>query len=166
VRAARTVPPLIAGILIIDLVLNAAVFDPASPLGSLLPPSLDAMLLLATLVLIAQAGTRTRLWLRIGLVVPSLLMIAAAAATGPGPVAVFLTARVALAILALAAAGALCFLAFDLVIRGLDSALFRNVFLLAVSFLAILQITSRLPIFRQSAAALLIGQLLRQGRTG
>lgn len=150
--------------LIIDLVLNAVLFDPASPVVSLLHPSLDAMLLLATLVLIAQAGSRTRLWLRVGLVLPALFMIAAAAATGSGPIAVFLTERLALGVLALAAAGALCFVASGLVIRGLDSTLFRNVFLLAVSFLAILQITSRLPIFRQSAAARLIGQLL--GRTG
>lgn len=166
VRTARTVPLLIAGMLIIDLVLNAAVFDPASPFASLLRPSLDLMLLLASLVLIAQAGARTRPWLRGGLVVPALLMIAAAAATGPGPVAVFLTARLPLAVLALAAAGALCFLAFGFVIQGLTSVMLRNAFLLAVSFLAVLQITSRLAIFRQSAAARLIGQLLRQGRIG
>jgi hypothetical protein len=157
---------LIGGMLVIDLVLNAAVFDPASPFASLLRPSLDLMLLLASLVLIAQAGARTRLWLRGGLVAPALLMIAAAAATGPGPVAVFLTARLPLAGLALVVAGALCFLAFGLVIQGLASVMLRNAFLLAVSFLAVLQITSRLTIFRHSAAAQLIGQLLRQWKTG
>jgi hypothetical protein len=158
--------PLAGGLLLLDLVLNAAAFDPASPLGSLLRPSLDVMLLVASVVLIAQAGPRVQPWLRAVLVLPALVMIAAAAMTGPGPVAGFFEQRIPLAVLALAAAGGACWLAFGLVTRGLAQPLLRNVFLLAVFFLATLQVALHLPVFRQSASALLIGQLLSLGRRG
>jgi len=166
VRGLKKLLPLVGGLLLLDLVLNAAAFDPAAPLDSLLRPSLDVMLLVASVVLIAQAGPRARPWLRAGLVVPALFMIAAAAVTGPGPVAGFFEQRVLLAVIALAAAAGACWFAFDLVTRGLDSPLLRNAFLLAVFFLATLQVALHLPVFRQSASALLIVQLLPRGKTG
>jgi hypothetical protein len=152
--------------LILDLLLNAPAFSAGSPVASLLQPSLDLMLLLAALVLVAQAGPRAQPLLRIGLLVPTLLMIGFTAAAWPGPVAVFLRSRLPLAIVLAAAAGGLCFLAFGLVLRGLAVPLQRNVLLLAVFFLAILQITARLAVFRQSVIPRLIAEVLRLGKTG
>jgi hypothetical protein len=166
VREARRIPLLLAGMLTLDLLLNAPAFDAASPGASLLQPSLDLMLLLGALVLVAQAPPKAREWLRIALVLPALVMMGFAAAAWSGPVAVFLRAHLALAVAILAAAGAAAWLAFALVLRGLTVPILRNVLLLAVSFLAILQITMRLPVFRQSVIPRLIGEVQRLLRTG
>ncbi len=152
--------------LILDLLLNAPAFDAAAPAASLLRPSLDLMLLLGALVIIAQVPQAAQAWLCIALVVPALVLIGFTAAAWAGPVAVFLRAHVALAVVLLAAAAAAAWLAFALVLRGLAVPLLRNGLLLAVSFLAILQITMRLPVFRQSVIPRLIGEAQRLLRTG
>ena len=152
--------------LVLDLLVNAPAFSAAAPVASLLQPSLDLMLLLGALVLIAQAGPRARLALRIILVVPALVLVGFTAAAWPGPVAEFLRSHLVAGILLLAAAGGACYLAFGLVLRGLSTPLPRNVLLLAVSFLAILQITMRIAVFRQSVIPQLIqeaGRLLTRG---
>jgi hypothetical protein len=76
-----------------------------------------------------------------------------------GPVAAFLRGHIVPAVALLVAAGAAAWLAFGMVLRGLAVPLVRNALLLAVSFLAILQITLRVPVFRQSV----IPRLFRTG---
>ena len=86
-RGARTIPLLLLGILLLDLLLNATAYSAASPVVSLLRPSLDLLLLLAALLVIGRAGERARFWLRIALLVPGLLLIVFTAIEWPGPVA-------------------------------------------------------------------------------
>jgi hypothetical protein len=157
-RGARTIPLLLLGILLLDLLLNAPAYSADSPVVSLLRPSLDLLLLLAALLVIGRAGERARFWLRIALLVPGLLLIVFTAIGWPGPVARFLE-------LLLAAAGVLCFLCFGFVLRGFAHPVPRNVFLLAVAFLAILQITTGPEVFRQSAIPRIVAEIMRLGKT-
>lgn len=165
-RGARTIPWLLLGILALDLLLNAPAVSAESPVASLLRPSLDLLLFCAALLAIGRAGERARLWLRIALLAPLILLIVFTAMAWPGPVARFLAVRLPLAILSLAAAAALCFFCFGFILRGFDHPVPRNVFLLAVAFLAILQITSGRQVFRQSAIPHLVGEITRLMRNG
>lgn len=165
-RGARTIPWLLLGILVLDLLLNAPAYSAESPVLSLLRPSLDLLLLLAALLVIGRAKERARIWLRIALLVPGILLIAITAIGWPGPVARFLEARLALAILLLAAAGALCFLCFGFILRGFEHPMPRNVFLITVAFLAIMQITTGREVFRQSAIPRIVAEIMRLGKTG
>jgi hypothetical protein len=164
-RGARTIPLLLLGILLLDLLLNAPAYSADSPVVSLLRPSLDLLLLLAALLVIGRAGERARFWLRIALLVPGLLLIVFTAIGWPGPVARFLELRLPIAVLLLAAAGVLCFLCFGFVLRGFAHPVPRNVFLLAVAFLAILQITTGPEVFRQSAIPRIVAEIMRLGKT-
>jgi hypothetical protein len=165
-RGARTIPLLLLGILLLDLLLNATAYSAASPVVSLLRPSLDLLLLLAALLVIGRAGERARFWLRIALLVPGLLLIVFTAIEWPGPVARLLESRLPIAVLLLAAAGALCFFCFGFVLRGFAHPVPRNVFLLAVAFLAIMQITTGREVFRQSAIPRIVAEIMRLGKTG
>jgi hypothetical protein len=165
-RGARTIPWFLLGILLLDLLLNAPAYSADSPVLSLLRPSLDLLLMLAALLVICRTGERTRFWLRIALLAPGLLLIVSTAIVWRGPAVRFLEARLPLVILSLAAAGALCFFCFGFILRGFEHPVPRNLFLLAVAFLGILQITSGREVFRQSAIPRLVGEIMRLGKTG
>ena len=165
-RGARTIPWFLLGILLLDLLLNVPAYSAESPVQSLLRPSLDLLLVLAALLVICRTGERTRFWLRIALLAPGLLLVVFTAIGWPGPVARFLEVRLALASLLLAAAGALCFLCFGFILRGFEHPMPRNLFLRAVAFLGILQITLGREVFRQSAIPRLVGEIMRLGKTG
>jgi hypothetical protein len=165
-RGARTILLFLLGILLLDLLLNAAAYSADSPVVSLLRPSLDLLLLLAALLVIGRAGERAQFWLRITVLVPALLLIVFTAIEWPGPVARFLEIRLPLAILLLAAASGLCFFCFGFVLRGIAHPVPRNVFLLAVAFLAIMQITTGREVFRQSAIPRIVAEIMRVGKTG
>jgi len=165
-RGARTIPLLLLGILLLDLLLNAAAYSADSPVVSLLRPSLDLLLLLAALLVTGRAGERARFWLRIAQLVPGLHLVDFTAIEWPGPVARFLELRLPIAVLLLAAAGGLCFFCFGFVLRGFTHPVPRNVFLLAVAFLAIMQITTGREVFRQSAIPRIVTEIMRLGKTG
>jgi hypothetical protein len=55
-QAAKSLPGLVAGLLFFDLLINLPGFSTASPVASLLAPSIDLLVVSAALVGIAQAA--------------------------------------------------------------------------------------------------------------
>jgi hypothetical protein len=158
--APRSLIGLPAGLLLFDVLVNLPGFSPAHPVGSLLAPSIDLLVIAALLWGASQAGERARRPLRI--VVCSLLVILLGLETGErfgadiplrllGPGSWLLAATgclVSLAVLAVAA-----FLAYagsGLVVKGFSSVIVRSAFLAVVAVLAVLQVVAGHRLFEPS----------------
>jgi hypothetical protein len=158
--APRSVPGLVAGLLLLDVLVNLPGFSPAHPVGSLLAPSIDLLVVAAVLWGAAQAGERARVPLRIAVsaLLVILLCLETAArfgadiplrllGTGNGMIA----AAGCLASLAVAAAAGFCaYLCSGLVTRAFSSVMVRSVFLAVVAAGAVLQVVAGHRLFQAS----------------
>jgi hypothetical protein len=165
-RTARTLPALLAGLLLFDLLVNLPAFSPSSPLVSLLAPSIDLLVIVAACMGTAQAGENPRLPLRIAVSVLAVVLAACAAGLRFGfdlPVRLFgggnalsVAAGCAVSIGILAAAGWVAFLLSGLLIAGLQPRIVRSVMLLAIALAAVLQVVSGRRLFVASVIPRLI----------
>ena len=164
-RFPRAIVGLLAGLFLLDLLVNLPGFRSAAPAASLLLPSIDLLVLAAACMGIAQAGERARLPLRIVVSVVAVILIGCSAGLrfgfdagahlfGGGPVAE--TAGWMVSVLCAAAAGAAAFLLTGLLIGGLQAPVTRSVFLLVVSLAAVLQVVSGKRLFSASVIPRLI----------
>lgn len=166
-RVPRSLPGLLAGLLVFDVLVNLPGFLPAFPVGSLILPSIDLLVVAAALLGVAQAGERARVPLRIascGLLV-LLLAWETTSRFGPGIALRLLgggsAARIAgscaISLAAMAAAAGVAWLASGRLLQAFSSAIVRSAFLVVVALWAVLQVVTRHRIFAPSA----IPQLLR-----
>jgi hypothetical protein len=155
-----------AGLLLLDVLLNVPLFSPWSPAGSLLAPSIDLLVLAACCMGIAQTGGPTRRSLRIGLAVLAAVLVACEAGLrfgwgagghllGSGPAMRAAASWVACLLLA-AAVGLAGFALSGPTVRGLEAPLARSLLLLAVSLATILQVVSGRRLFTASVIPRLI----------
>jgi len=160
---------LVAGLLLLDLLVNLPAFVPAAPVRSALAPSIDLLVLVAACMGISQAGDGARRPLRIGLGVLAAALAAAAAGLrfgwdaggrlfGDGQ-AMAAAAGWAACVL-LAAAGAFAaFLVSGLVVRGVEARVIRSAVLLVIALAAVLQVVTGKRLFTASVIPRLIGLL-------
>ena len=165
-RTARTLSGLLAGLLLFDLLVNLPGFSPASPLVSLLAPTIDLLVIVAACMGIAQAGENPRLPLRVAVGV--LAAALAACAVGlrfgfdiaprlfGGGSAGSAAAGWAVSAAVLAAAGVISFLLSGLLIRGLQQPIVRSVMFLVIACAAVLQVISGRRLFGASVIPRLI----------
>ncbi len=150
-----------AGLAVLDVVLNLPELSPAAPVGSLLVPSLDLLVAGAALLLVPYAPTAARGWLRLGICLVLVTVLSFAAATRFGSPAALLPAGAALgkaasarAVLGWAAAavlllgaGAVAYFASGLVLKGFEQPVVRSVFTVVVAFCAIVQVITGRHVF-------------------
>lgn len=151
---------LLAGILLFDLLINIPAFSPASPVLSLLAPSLDLLVALALLFAVSQAasGWRTGLVAAVSLLVALLLGLEALDRVGLGVAARMVREGPALrtaalaagGLVALGAAGIAAFFLSRLVIPGFADPVLRSLFLAAAAVCAVLQALAGLHVFAPS----------------
>ena len=165
-RVSRTLPGLLGGLLLFDLLLNLPRFSPAAPVESLLAPTIDLLVVVAACMAAAQAGESPRRALRAAVAV----LVAALAACGAGlrfgfdiaprlfgggsPAA--MAAGWAAAAAACAAAGVLAFLVSGLLVNGLQAPIVRSVMLMVIAGGAVLQVVSGRRLFGPSVIPRLI----------
>jgi len=161
----RALVGLIAGLLLLDLLVNLPGFRPAAPVASLLLPSIDLLIVDAACMGIAQAGERARLPLRVVVSVLAVILVACSAGLrfgfdagarlfGGGSAAVL--AGWTASLLLLAGAGGAAFLLTGLLVGGLQAPVARSIFLLVVSLAAVLQVVSGRRLFTASVIPRLI----------
>ena len=172
-RSARALPALLAGLFLFDILVNLPGFDPASPIGSLLFPSIDLLVLAAACMGIAQAGERARLPLRIAVGVLALILVSCSAGVrfgfdagahlyGDGSLS-----RLAgwmVTVLVMAAAGGAAFLLSGLLVAGLRPPITRSILLLVVALAVVLQVVSGRRLFSGSVIPRLIALVGAQAR--
>jgi len=165
----RTAAGLAAGLLLVDLLLNLPALAPSAPVGSLLAPSVDFLVMVAACMGAAQAGEPARRPLRIALAVLAAGLTAASAGLrfgwsagghlfGSGS-AMTAAASWALSVLMFAAAGFAAYLVCGLVVRGVQPRLVRSVVLLVIALAAVLQVVSGKKLFTASVIPRLIALL-------
>jgi hypothetical protein len=169
--AAKSLPALVAGLLFLDLLINLPGLSAASPVVSLLAPSIDLLVVAAALVGISQASEQARVPLRIvmSILLAALLCYKAAARFGVPAIAVSLgfgspVAGYALGMVVCLAAAALVYFCSPLVLGSFSFATVRSLFIVVVALLAVLQVVSRHRIFEPSAIPRLVrdvGSLFR-----
>jgi len=136
VDGARLVPGFLAGIVLFDILLNLPGLSSASPLASLLAPSIDLLVVLALLMSTAGAGQGARTGFSVGVsFLVALVFGWQAYHTWGEPSAWRLVALCAAA----CAAGAASFFLSKLVHRGFKDAILRNLFLLSAAGCAVIQ---------------------------
>jgi hypothetical protein len=170
-RVSRTLPGLLAGLLLFDLLVNLPRFSPVTPLVSLLAPTIDLLVVVAACMGIAQAGESPRRALRVAV---SVLVVALAACGaglrfgfdiaprllgGGSPAA--MAAGWAVSAAVCAAAGVISFLVSGLLVNGLQSAVIRSVMLMVIAAGAVLQVVSGRRLFGPSVIPRLIALLGR-----
>jgi hypothetical protein len=148
-QRARSTAGLAAGVLLIDLLLNCPGFSTASPVASLLLPSIDLLVVTAALLGAAQAGKEAGRLLQglVCLLVMSLVVYRTGTRFGFD---VVLRVGWPLTILGCAAGLALAWLSGILIVGGFASSITRNVFLLVVALLAVVHILSGNHVFTPS----------------
>jgi len=165
-RTVRAVPGLLAGLLLLDLLVNLPGFSPSSPIVSLLAPTIDLLVIVAACMGIAQAGDDPRLPLRIGVSILAVALAACAAGLrfgfdmaprlfGAGSV-LRVTAGWAVSVGILAGAGCIAFLLSGMLIAGLQPPVVRSVMLLVIALGAVLQVVSGRRLFGASVIPRLI----------
>ncbi|HTZ53381.1 MAG TPA: hypothetical protein VMF68_17050 [Spirochaetia bacterium] len=168
-RPARTAAGLVAGLLLMDLLLNVSAFALSAPVRSLLAPSIDVLVMVAACMAVAQAAPAARRPLRIALAVLAAGLTAASAGLrfgwdagghlfGSGS-AMTAAAGWALCVLMIAAAAFAAFLVCGLVVRGVQPRLVRSVVLLVIALAAVLQVVSGRKLFTASVIPRLIALL-------
>jgi hypothetical protein len=172
-RTDRALPALLAGLLLFDVLVNLPGFTPASPLASLLAPTIDLLVIVAVCMGIAQAGEGARRPLRIALGVLVAALVASAAglrfgfdiasrlvaggsANGSGAGGWGAAAGWAACAAILAGFGLASFLLSGLLIRGLQSRIVRSIMLLLIALAAVLQVISGRRLFGPSVVPRLI----------
>ncbi len=142
-QATRPVPGLLAGIVLFDILLNLPAFSPASPVASLLAPSLDLLVAVAFLLTVARSspGVRTGFAVGLALLAGPVIGIGAFLRWGPPSLA------------AGPAAAAASFFLARLLYPGLADRLLRSLVLLAAATCAVIQALLGVRIFGPSAAA-------------
>lgn len=155
----RTLVGLLAGMLLFDLLLNSTGFSPASPVGSLLLPSIDLLVIAAALLGIARAGTGAR---RALIALVCLFAVALAVYRGGtrfgfdvvvrafGTTGMALTAGWVLTILCCVAGLGVAWLAGTLVVSGFTPGIARSVFLVIVAVLAVVHVLHGNHVFTPS----------------
>ncbi len=173
-RTPRLILTLLAGLFLFDVLVNLPGLSPSSPMGSLLLPSIDLLVIAAACMGIAQAGERARLPLRVAVSVLAVILMACAAGLRFGfdveprllgggtflPVAAGWLACLGL----LAAAGAAAFLLSGLLVDGLQSPISRSILLLLISLAAVLQVVSGRRLFASSVIPRIITYIGSRGR--
>lgn len=158
-RVSRTLPGLLAGLLLLDLLVNLPRFSPVLPVASLLAPTIDLLVIVAACMGIAQAGESPRRALRAAVSVLAVALAACGAGLrfgfdiaprllGGSPAA--MAAGWALAAAACAAAGVIAFLVSGLMVNGLQAPIIRSVVLLVIAAGAVLQVVSGRRLFGAS----------------
>jgi hypothetical protein len=172
-RSPRAIVGLLAGLFLLDLLVNLPGFRPAAPVASLLLPSIDLLILAAACMGAAQAGERARLPLRIVVSVLAVILVACSAGlrfgfdAGAhlfGGAVIAAVAGWAASLLLLAAAGAAAFLLTGLLVGGLEAPVARSIFLLVVSLAAVMQVVSGRRLFTGSVIPRLIALAGSQSR--
>jgi hypothetical protein len=170
---ARILLRLLAGLFLLDILVNLPGLDAASPLSSLLLPSVDLLILAAACMGVAQAGEHARLPLRFGVGALAMVLVTCAAGlrfgfdAGARLFGDGLLQRLAgwtVSALLLAAAGGAAFLVSGLLVSGLQPPVSRNVFLLLVSLAVVLQVVSGKRLFSGSVIPRLIALAGSQAR--
>jgi hypothetical protein len=148
-RPGRSLLALLAGLLLFDVLVNLPGFSPASPIGSLLLPSVDLLILAAACMGIAQAGERARMPLRVAVSVLAVILVACSLGLRFGFDA-GTPLRWVVALLLLAATGGAAFFLSGLLVVGLQSPISRSALLLVVSLAVVLQVVSGRRLFTGS----------------
>ena len=160
----RSLAGLLAGLLLLDVLVNLPGLRPAAPVASLLLPSIDLLIVAAACMGVAQTGERARLPLRIAVSLLAVILVACSAGLrfgfdagarlfGGGSAAI---AGWTVSLLLLAAAGIAAFLLTGLLVGGLQAPVARSIFLLVVSLAAVLQVVSGRRLFTASVIPRLI----------
>jgi hypothetical protein len=148
----RSLLGLLAGLLLFDVLVNLPGFSLARPIGSLLAPSIDLLVVAAALFGVAQAGERGRVPLRI--IICGLLLVLLCLETlvrfgadiPPqllgGGTWLLATAGCLLCLLVVAAVAFSAYLGSGVVVRGFSSVVVRSVFLAVVAASAVLQVVA------------------------
>jgi hypothetical protein len=163
----------LAGLLLFDLLVNLPGFSPVHPIGTLLAPTIDLLVVAAVLWGAAQAGEGARIPLRVVVCVLLIVLLCLEAATRFGPDIplrllgagswVRAAAGCILSIAAVAAAAFLAYLGSGLVVRGFSSVMTRSVFLVVVALLAVLQVVTGHRVFGPSEIPRLFREALSAG---
>jgi hypothetical protein len=156
----RSLVGLFSGLFLLDVLVNLCRFAPAHPLGSLLAPSIDLLVVAALLWGAAQAGERARKPLRIVTCVLLVILLCLEAAIRFGadiPLNLLggggwlgAAAGCLLCLSMAAAAGGLAYAASGLVVRGFNTVMIRSVFMAVVAVLAVLQVVTGHRLFEPS----------------
>jgi hypothetical protein len=163
-RLSRTLPGLLAGLLLFDLLVNLPRFSPVTPVVSLLAPTIDLLVVVAACMGIAQAGPRGALRVAVSVLVVALAAcgaglrfgfdIAPRVFGGGSPAA--MAAGWAVCAAACAAVFVISFLVSGLILDGLQSAIVRSVMLMVIAAGAVLQVVSGRRLFGPSVIPRLI----------
>ena len=150
-------PGLLAGLVLLDVLVNLPGLATARPLITLLAPSIDLLVLVAACLGVSQAGEGARAPLRIVVAAAAVLLFGWKAAArfgadvpshllGPGTAAL----GWAFAAVALCAAGAAAWALCGLLVKGFTSALSRNVAFLVIAAAAVTQVLTGRHLFTAS----------------
>jgi len=172
-RQARGLPGLLAGLLLFDFLLNLPGVSPGPPVGSLLVPAIDPLVIVAACMGIARAGERAQILLRVAVAVFTVGLLACSAGLrfgvgveahmfGAGSVA-GMAAGWLVSLVLLAAAGGAAFLLSGLVVNGLLPPLIHSAMLLVIALAAVLQVVSGRRLFSASVIPRLIAFIGSQG---
>ena len=141
-------PGFVAGVVLIDALMNLPGFSAAAPVTSLLLPSLDLLVALALLMSAAYGGTRLRTAFA---VIVSVLLALLIAWQGYRRWGTPDAGRIIIVGVAGVAACVAFFFLSKLVLHGFGDAILRNVFFLAAACCAVVQALLRVRIFAPSA---------------
>jgi hypothetical protein len=148
-RFPRTIVGLLAGLLLMDILVNLPGFRPVAPVASLLLPSIDLLVLVAACMGVAQAGERARMPLRIAVSALAVVLVACSLGLRFGFDAGSPMGWV-VAVLLLAATGGAAFFLSGLLVAGLQSPVWRSMLLLLVSLAVVLHVVSGKRLFTAS----------------
>jgi hypothetical protein len=157
--ARRALPGLLAGLVLLDLLMNLPVLAPASAAGSLLVPSIDLLVIVAACIGIAQAGEGSRVPLRVAAAVLAVLLVAWKTGTRFGfdlPWRLFgdgtalAAAGCLVSFAALAAVGVAVFLLSGLLVRAFVTGMARSIALLVIAAAAVTQVLLGRTVFAAS----------------
>jgi hypothetical protein len=159
-NVSRTLPSLLGGLLLFDVLVNLPRFSPAAPAASLLVPTVDLLVIVAACMGIARAGEGSRRPLRIAVSVLAVALAvcwavlrfgfdAAPRLLGGGSAAA-LAAGWAVCGVMVAAAVAAAFLVSGLLVNGLQAPLVRSIALLVIAAAVVLQAVSGRRLFGPS----------------
>ncbi len=158
-KSARLAAGAVAGLLVLDLLLNLPGISAGSVAASLLVPSIDLLVVGAILFMAAQSPAGARRTLRMVAVAVLLVLACYEVASRFGvasPAALFGTgtaARVAscaVSLVILAAGFVAAWLAAGLVLRGIETPVLRNGFIALVALVAIVHVVSGGRVLAQS----------------
>jgi hypothetical protein len=146
---------LLAGMAAFNILLNIHGFSWASPVASLLDPSVDLLVLMAILMTAALVNQRAHVGFAVGVAVLLALYVGWQVFQRWG--APLAAGRIALIGLAALVAGVVSFFLSRLVVRGFDDATLRSLFLLAAACCVIIQALLGVRIFSSSVVPGLLG---------